>query len=71
MEVPQNRWSIRENPLKMDDLGVPRISGNQQMAVEMHSNVARRALFSSHVSFSMAGTEAEAKFAAILSAIAY
>ena len=23
MEIPQNGWSVMENPIKVDDLGVP------------------------------------------------
>ena len=26
--VPQNRWFIRENPIRLDDLGVPQLFGN-------------------------------------------
>ena len=36
MEVPKNWWFIPENPIKMNDLGVPPICGNPHLDVFFH-----------------------------------
>ena len=50
MVVPQNRWFIRENPIKMDDLRVPLFHGNTHTLSESarFSKSMRKKITSSH-----------------------